>query len=401
MTKPSAGAGALPGMSPLLVLLGTITLLAPFSIDMYLPALPAIAADLHASAAAVQLTLPAFFIGLAISQLLFGALADRFGRRPPLIAGLAIIALTSLGCATAQSATALTLWRVFQAIGVGSATVIPRAVVRDSFAVGHVARAMSLLGIISGMGPILAPQVGGLLLTIANWRFLFWLLTAMALVSLVAAARMLEESIPGGRASAIGPRVWVGVITDRRFLRFALPANLISASVFAYIAGAPFVFIDQLHLSPQRFAWLFGVNALGLMAGGRINAHLVPRLGPEYLFRRAMIVSAIVTTTLLAIAVLGRGGFWALAVPLFCFTTALGFNFANGFALALAPFGAAAGTASAIYGTIQFSLAGLAGIAVSALYDGSARSMAGVMSALTLAAVLLYRSMNPAETHIA
>ena len=390
-----------PGMSKLLVLLGAISLLGPFSIDMYLPALPAIAADLHASAAAVQLTLPAFFIGLAISQLLFGALADRFGRRPPLIAGLAIIALTSLGCATAQSATALTLWRVFQAIGVGSATVIPRAVVRDSFAVGHVARAMSLLGIISGMGPILAPQVGGLLLTIANWRFLFWLLTAMALVSLVAAARMLEESIPGGRASAIGPRVWVGVITDRRFLRFALPANLISASVFAYIAGAPFVFIDQLHLSPQRFAWLFGVNALGLMAGGRINAHLVPRLGPEYLFRRAMIVSAIVTTTLLAIAVLGRGGFWALAVPLFCFTTALGFNFANGFALALAPFGAAAGTASAIYGTIQFSLAGLAGIAVSALYDGSARSMAGVMSALTLAAVLLYRSMNPAETHIA
>ncbi len=383
-----------PGMSKLLVLLGVISLLGPFSIDMYLPALPAIAADLHASAAAVQLTLPAFFIGLAISQLLFGVLADRFGRRPTLLTGLVIIALTSLGCATAHSAAALTVWRVFQAIGVGSATVIPRAVVRDSFAVGHVARAMSLLGIISGMGPILAPQVGGLLLTFADWRFLFWLLTAMALGSLAAASRLLAESIPGGRAAASGPRAWAGVLTDRRFLRFALPANLISASVFAYIAGAPFVFIDQLHLSPQRFAWLFGVNALGLMAGGRLNAHLVPRLGPEYLFRRAMRVSAVVSATLLVVALVGRGGFWPLAVPLFCFTTALGFNFANGFALALAPFGAAAGTASAIYGTIQFSFAGLAGVAVSALYDGSARSMAGVMSALTLAAVLVYRSMN-------
>lgn len=383
-----------PGMSKLLVLLGVISLLAPFSIDLYLPALPSIARDLHASAAAVQLTLPAFFVGLAVSQLLFGSIADHWGRRPPLLAGLSVVAIASVGCALAPSATALTVWRVFQALGIGSATVIPRAVVRDRFEVGHVARAMSLLGLISGLGPILAPQVGGLLLWIANWRFLFWLLTAMAVGSVASAWFLLDESMPAERPAATGPRLWHSVITDRRFLKFALPANMVSASVFAYLSGAPFVFIDQFHLSPQRFAWLFGVNALGLMAGGRINAHLVARLGPELLFRRAMIATAAFAAILFAVASLGHGGFWALAIPLFFFITSLGFNFANGFALALMPFATAAGTASALYGTMQFSLAGLAGVAVSALYDGSPRAMAGVMSALTLGAVLVYRAMQ-------
>ena len=383
-----------PGMSKLLVLLGVISLLAPFSIDMYLPALPAIALDLKASAAAVQLTLPAFFVGLAFSQLLFGSLADRWGRRPPLLAGLSLVAIASIGCALSQNATELTIWRVFQALGIGSATVIPRAVVRDRFAVGHVARAMSLLGLISGMGPILAPQVGGLLLWVASWRFLFWVLTAMAIGSVASAWFLLDESLPAERPAAVGLRLWHGVMTDRRFLKFALPANMVSAGVFAYISGAPFVFIDQFHLSPQRFAWLFGVNALGLMAGGRINAHLVARLGPELIFRRAMIAAAAFTLLLFAAAWIGRGGFWALAIPLFFFIAALGFNFANGFALALMPFGSAAGTASALYGTMQFSLAGLAGMAVSALYDGSPRAMAGVMSALCVSAVVVYRALK-------
>ena len=394
MTKPPAGATAAPGMSPLLVLLGTITLLAPFSIDMYLPALPAIARGLRASPAAIELTLPAFFAGLAVSQMLFGSLSDRFGRRPPLLIGLATVTITSIGCATAGSALALTVWRIFQAIGVGSATVIPRAVVRDRFEVGHVARAMSLLGIISGLGPILAPQVGGLLLEIASWRMIFWVLTALALGALAAANAMLVESRPISRGPAPGPGLWFRLLADRRFLRFALPANLISASTFAYIAGAPFVFIDRLHLTPQRFAWLFGVNALGLMAAGRLNAHLVPRFGPEFLFRRAMLGTATLAATLLAVALLGRGGFWALAIPLFLFVSLLGFNFANGFALALAPYGATAGTAAALYGTMQFTFAGLAGAAVSALYDGSARSMTGVMCALTVAAVAVYRALR-------
>ena len=376
------------------MLLGLISLLGPFSIDLYLPAMPAIAADLHATAAAVQYTLPAFFAGMAVSQLLFGTLADHIGRRPPLLWGLGLLVLGSAGCALAHGAASLTAWRVVQALGVGSAGVIPRAVVRDSFDVLHTARALSLLGLITGLGPILAPQVGGLLLLAAGWRWLFWLLTVLSVACLATSFFMLRESMPAERSPVIGPRLWLSLLTDVRFLRYAIPANLIQSSVFAYIAGAPFVYIDVLKLSPQRFAWVFGANAIGLMGAGRINAHIVARLGPELIFRRAMLGTAAAGVATLSIAVSGRGGSGALAIPTFLFVALLGFNFANGFALALAPFGASAGTASALYGTLQFAFAGLGGAAVGAFYDGSARAMAGVMCGVTLLAVALYRLMN-------
>lgn len=383
-----------PGMSKLLLLLGTISLLGPFSIDLYLPALPSIAADLSATPGEVQLTLPAFFVGLAISQLLFGSIADHVGRRPPLLAGLCLIAAGSAGCALAHSAGVLLIWRVVQSFGVGAAVVIPRAVVRDRFDVVHMARALSLLGIITGLGPIVAPQVGGLLLALANWRFLFWLLCGLGLTCLATAYFTLTESLPTQRPAAMGPRLWLRLLTDKRFLRYAIPCTLVQSSVFAYIAGSPFVFIGMLHLSPQHYAMAFGANAIGLMTVGRINAYLVPRLGPEILFRRAMVATTLIVAVLFAVALWGRGGFWALAIPLFFFVSMLGFNFANGFALSLAPFGDSAGTASALYGTLQFLLAALAGAAVSAFNDGSARAMAGVMFGVTLAAVILYRSVR-------
>jgi MFS transporter, DHA1 family, multidrug resistance protein len=381
-------------MSKLLVLLGSISILTPFSLDLYLPALPAIAADLHAGAGSVQLTLPVFFVGLAISQLFFGSVADHVGRRPPLLCGLGLLVMGSIGCALAHSVAALTAWRLVQALGVGSASVIPRAIVRDRFDVAHTARALSLLGLITGLGPILAPQVGGLLLLIGTWRFEFWALACLASGSLITAFYALAESIPDERPTAIGPKLWLRLLTDKRYLRYALPANLVQSSVFAYIAGAPFVFINLMKLTPQQFAWMFGCNAIGLMICGRINAHIVWRHGPELIFRRAMMATAAIGVALFAMAAGGWGGFWGLAIPQFFFISTLGFNFSNGFALGLAPFGASAGTASALFGTLQFLMAGLGGAAVSALYDGTARAMTGVMCAAALAGVALYRAMK-------
>ena len=349
-----------PGFSKLLLLLGAISILTPFSLDMYLPALPAIAADLTASAGAVQLTLPAFFAGLAVSQLLFGTLADHLGRRPPLLCGLALAVVGSTGCALSAGVHSLTVWRTVQALGVGSASVIPRAVIRDRFDVADTARALSLLGLITGFGPILAPQFGGAILLVAGWRTEFWLLTGLGLACLCIAYALLPESIPAQRSSVMGPRLWLHLLTSRHYVRYALAANLMQSSVFAYIAGASFVYIDHFKLSPLQFALMFGVNAVGLMIAGRINAHIVGRLGPELIFRRAM----------------------------------LGFNFSNGFALALARFGNAAGTASALFGTLQFLFAGAAGTAVGAMYDGTPRSMAGVMCAVAVAAAVLYRSVR-------
>src|SRR6202162_6464585 len=383
-----------PRMSKLLVLLGSISILTPFSLDLYLPALPSIAIDLHASAGPVQATLPVFFVGLAVSQLFFGSIADHLGRRPPLLCGLALLVAGSVGCALAQGITALTAWRLVQALGVGSASVIPRAIVRDRFDVAHTARALSLLGLVTGLGPILAPQLGSLVLLIGTWRLVFWLLALLGSASLVAASYALSESIPDERSNALGPRLWLQLLTDRRYLRYALPANLLQSSVFAYISGAPFLFIDLMKLTPQQFAWMFGCNAIGLMICGRINAHIVGRLRPEFIFRRAMLATAVLGIVLFAVAASGRGGFWALAVPQFLFISALAFNFSNGFALGLAPFGASAGTASALFGTLQFLMAGAGGAAVSALYDGSPRAMTGVMGASAVLAVALYRAMN-------
>ncbi|MDP9083180.1 MAG: multidrug effflux MFS transporter, partial [Pseudomonadota bacterium] len=357
-------------------------------------ALPGIAIDLKASAAAVQLTLPVFFVGLAISQLLLGSLADHFGRRPPLLCGLALIVVGSAGCALAGNASALVMWRLIQALGVGGAGVIPRAVVRDRFDVAHMARAMSLLGLITGIGPILAPQIGGLVLLVANWRFEFWLLSLLSFVCLAVTYFTLSESMPAERPHAIGPRLWISLLKDRRYLRFAIPGNLIQSSLLTYIAGAPFVFIDHFGLSPQQFAWLFGVNAVGLMIAGRINAHIVTRLGAEYIFSRAMLYTAGLGLILLTVAVVGRGGFWALAIPQFFFVASIAFNLANGLSLALTPFGASAGTASALYGTTQFLIAGIGGAAVSALYDGTPRAMAGVICAVTALAAVVYRAMR-------
>jgi DHA1 family bicyclomycin/chloramphenicol resistance-like MFS transporter len=380
-----------PGFSKLLMLLGTISILTPFSLDMYLPALPAIAQDLKAGAGAVELTLPAFFAGLALSQLLFGSLADHFGRRPPLLCGLALSVVGSVGCALSVGVVSLTVWRVVQALGVGSASVIPRAVIRDRFDVAHTARALSLLGLITGLGPILAPQLGGAILLFSGWRTEFWLLAGLGLVSLSIAFLTLRESIPVQRSSVMGPKLWWKLLTDRRYIRYAASANLMQSGVFAYISGAPFVYIDHFKLSPQQFAWMFGANAVGLLIVGRVNAHIVSRFGPELIFRRAMVCTAAAGVILFA-AALGRiGGFWGVAIPQLLYIALLGFNFSNGFALALAHFGSSAGTASALFGTLQFIFAGLAGAAVSALYDGTPQAMAAVMCLAGLGAVALYR----------
>jgi DHA1 family bicyclomycin/chloramphenicol resistance-like MFS transporter len=384
MSKP-------PALSKLLILLGAISILTPFTLDMYLPALPAIARDLKANASAVELTLPSFFAGLALSQLLFGSLADHLGRRPPLLCGLALSVIGSVGCALSGGVASLTVWRVVQALGVGSASVIPRAVIRDRFDVAHTARALSLLGLITGLGPILAPQLGGAILLFAGWRMEFWLLAALGIACLSIAFFTLRESIPRERASVIGPKLWLKLLTDRRYIRYAASANLMQSGVFAYIAGAPFVYIDHFNLSPQQFAWLFGANAVGLLIVGRINAHIVSRFGPELIFRRAMVCTAAMGLILFVAALAGIGGFWGLAIPQLLFIALLGFNFSNGFALALAHFGSSAGTASALFGTLQFILAGVAGAAVSALYDGTARAMAGVMCVAGVGAVMLYR----------
>ncbi len=230
------------------LMLGSLTALGPLSIDMYLPSFQAIARDLAASPAQVQLTLAVFFVALGIGQAFYGPISDRFGRRRPLCFGLGLYVLASAGCASARSIEALVAWRFAQALGGCAGMVIARAVVRDRFDEREAARFFSLLILVTGLAPILAPSIGGQILVFFSWRAIFWALAGFALVGFITATFLLPESLPperrteGGVGTAL--YVYARLLRDRAFMRYALSGALVISGMFAYIFGSPFVFMQ-------------------------------------------------------------------------------------------------------------------------------------------------------------
>jgi DHA1 family bicyclomycin/chloramphenicol resistance-like MFS transporter len=374
----------------LLLVLGVITASGPLSIDIYLPALPTIAVELQAPPGAVQLTLSVFFFGIAFGQMLYGPLADRFGRRPLLLAGLAIFVLAGVGCAQAHSVQELILWRAVQAIGAGAPLVLPRTIVRDLFDVTQTARGLSLLGMISGLAPMLAPLIGGYVLLASGWRAIFLVLAAFATVGIALSIWWVPETVPDARPSSIGPKLWLSVLLDPRFLRYVVPVTLVQAALFTYIADSAFVFIRILGLKPQQFAWLYALNGLGYYLMGRLNVSLVTRFGPQRLLAAALCATACAAFALALVAWSGQPQLWLVAAPVFVFIASLGLIFPNALALALGPFASSAGTASSIVGTLQYLLAASGGALVAILHDGTARPMASIMCATTAAALWMY-----------
>ena len=263
-----------PRGAPLLLLLGILTAIASLSIDMYLPALPAIAVDLHAAPGLLEATLAAFFAGFALGQLAYGPLSDRIGRRPPLIGGLALYTVASIVCATAATPGVLIAGRAAQALGGAAALVIARAVVRDLYDAQDAARVFSRLILIMGLAPVLAPSLGSLLLVRFSWRAVFWLLAAFGAACMVATMRRLPETSPrtatGGLATVAGG--YLRIFRDLRFVGLALGGGFAAAGMFAYIAASPFVFIEQLGLSPRQFAIVFGCNAFALIGNSQLES---------------------------------------------------------------------------------------------------------------------------------
>ncbi len=264
-------------------ILGLLSAFGPFSIDLYLPALPELTSELGASPSVGQLTLTASIAGLALGQLAWGPLSDRFGRRPPLLVGLAAYVLLSLACAAAPTIWALIGLRLLQGLAGAAGLVIARAIVRDEHEGVAAARLYSVLMIITGAAPIVAPVVGGQLLRVTDWRGLFVALAAVTSVVLVAATLGLRETLPRARRNTKGLRetgaTFVLVSRDRRFVIYALTLGFAFAEMFSYIAGSPFV-LEGIHgLSPQEFAFVFAMNAIGLMAVSQLNRALVGRVG--------------------------------------------------------------------------------------------------------------------------
>jgi MFS transporter, DHA1 family, multidrug resistance protein len=354
-----------------LLILGALTAFAPMAIDMYLPALPNIATELNAGPAHVQLTLAACFLGFAFGQLLYGPLADRFGRKPPLYLGVSVFVLASIGCALATSIEALIALRFLQALGGCAGVVITRAMVRDRFAANEVARLFSLLILVMGLAPILAPLLGGWLLQWVGWRAIFVALALFGLACGIGAWRVLEETLPHDNRQSLHPRAlaqgFVSVLRERQFYGHVLAGGFAQAGMFAYITSSAFVFIEHFQVPAAHFGWIFGANAAGLIGLSQLNRRLLKQYNTTQMLRFGNTLALTFALLLLATACWSAAPLWAVAAPLFGFVASLGITLPNASANALAPFGNRAGTASALLGTIQFLFAALAAVLVSAL----------------------------------
>jgi DHA1 family bicyclomycin/chloramphenicol resistance-like MFS transporter len=380
-----------------LLILGALIAFSPMAIDLYLPGLPAIAAEFRADPSTVQFTLASFFVGMALGQAIHGPLADRYGRKPPLYAGLAVFVLASVGCALASSITTLILLRFAQAVSGCAGVVIARAVVRDRFDAHTSAKVYSLLMLVMGLAPILAPFLGGWILLVAGWRAIFLALALFGLACLVGVWRYLPETRPANTPASRGIRaalrVYGQILRDRRFIGYAFAGGFAQAGMFAYITGSPHVFIDIYGVPAHHYGWLFGLNAVGLIASSQYNRRLLRHDSADSILRRANRWTVFAGLLLLAVAMIGWGGLPVLLIPLFLYLVSIGFTAPNAMANALAHQGARAGSASALIGTLQFGVATVASTLVGLLGHGSVLPMAAVIAGCGLLAYGAHRTL--------
>ena len=379
----------------LALILGALTAVGPLAIDMYLPALPTIAREFRVDSSLVQSSRAAYFIGIAVGLAYYGPLSDRLGRKPILYLGLTLFMVSSIGCALAASVEALITFRFLQALGGCAPIVIPRAIVRDHFDQAGSVRMLSVLMLVMGLAPILAPLIGGQLLVHFGWRAVFWLLTAYAGLWLIVVATLLPESLPAARRVRHPIHEVVGVYwrlaRDRRFMGHALAGAMIFAGLLAYISGSPVVFIELFHVPPEQFGIFFGINAVGIMAASQINRWLVGRVETQRIVKVVLVVAMTAGVVLVLDAYSGFGGFAGILVPLFCYIACHGFVLPNTTALAMAPHGSVAGSASALLGTLQFVLGAIAGSLIGLLANGTPVPMAAVIAGCGTSAFLANR----------
>jgi len=378
----------------LVLVLGALSAIGPLTIDTYLPALPTLTAQLGATDAQAQTTITGLLIGLGLGQLVIGPLSDSFGRRKPLLIGLTGHALMSVLCALAPTITILAVTRTLQGVAGAAVAVVSMAMVRDLFTGLKAAQLLSRLILVLGVAPILAPSLGSALLKFTSWQGVFVVLAVVAAALLVLAFVALPETLPPARRlpAKIGSsaRAYAGLFKDRIFIVLVLVAGLMFATLFAYIAGSPFILQGLYNLSPQQFGVAFSANAIGMIIMTQLNPVLLRRYTPVAILTTAVGVSLLGALALLALTITQFGGLLGFMIPLFFIVSAAGLSFPNAPAIALTRHGEAAGTASALLGAAQFTIGGLVAPLVGALDNGTPVPMAAIMVATTgLATVLL------------
>ena len=385
----------------LILVLGSLIAVGPLTIDMYLPALPAIVDDFATSSAAVQLTLTGTLVGLALGQLLIGPLSDAVGRRAPLIAGTALHVVASVSCALAPNITVLGALRVVQGLGAAAAAVIAMAVVRDLFNGAAFAQLLSRLLLVMGAAPILAPTLGSELLRWTQWRGVFAALAVFGVLLLLIAVLGLRETLPPARRQRGGVlptvRLYGSLLRDRAFVGLVLVAGLAMAALFAYVGGSSFVLQEQYGLNEQEFGFAFGAGAIGLIAATQGNVRLLRRYSPERILLAALFVGTGAALVLLGVAATGLGGLPALLASLWVVLASAGLALPNAPALALTRHGEAAGTASALLGAVQFGIGALAAPLVGVLGTGAVAMTLVIAGGLASALVVLLLVVRPAR----
>ncbi len=376
----------------LIVTLGAMCAVIPLAVDMYLPALPRIAQDLGAPIGQVQMTLPVFLVGLALGQLIWGSLSDRVGRVRPLLVGCLLFALASGGCALCRSAGALVVARFLMGLAGSVGLVISRAVVRDLFDEHGSARMFSMMMIVSGIAPIVAPSIGGLVLRYADWPLIFWILAGFGMLCTLSIRFCVPETLPHdrrleGHLFAL-LRQYGRLMTDARFIGYAGAMGFVGGSLFAYLSGSPFVFIKLFGLSPQHYGLLSAGNGVAVYITGRLNHLLLRRVRARQLLMTASLVHALAGSLLVVVALCGGGVGWFYPLLMVC-VASLGMQFPNATAAAMVPFADQAGTASALLGMLGYIVGAGSGALVGVLHDGTAVPMAVMVAGCSTCAWLI------------
>jgi DHA1 family bicyclomycin/chloramphenicol resistance-like MFS transporter len=383
----------------MILIVGALAAFGPLCIDMYLPALPDIGRDLHASASAVEASLTACLVGLATGQIVVGPISDRVGRRTPLFFGLTAFVVASAACAFSPGIIALIGLRFVQGFGGAAGIVISRAIVRDLYAGPMAARFFSLLMLVTGLGPVLAPQIGAELLHLGSWRGVFVALSIAGAILLAIAAFCLPETLPPERRSAGGLtatlRTMRFVATQRTFLASALACGLGFGALFAYVGGSSFVLENIYGLSPQMFSLVFALNAIGLISASQVNGRLVGRIGSTRLMTFGLIGLATGGVAALVVVASGHFGLAGLLPCMFLVLTSNGFVAPNAMALAMNGFPEAAGSASALLGVLQFSIGASVAPLVGLGGTHDALPMVIVMAALGVSAISVRLLLSP------
>ena len=375
-----------------ILVLGSLTAIGPFSIDMYLPGFPAIARDLHTDISHVALSLTSYFIGISFGQLVYGPLLDRYGRKRPVIVGLLIYIVAAVVCGLSPSIHWLVAARFLLAIGSCVGIVAARAIVRDLFPVNEIARIFSTLMLVLGISPIIAPTVGAYVADIYSWRLIFAVLGGIAILILIAVIRFLPESRPADASISLHPvqiiREYASVVKNRKFVAYGLASAAASGGLFAYISDAPFVFIELFEFSDKQFGWLFGLSACGVIGASQVNRFVLQSKSSKYVSLVSVVGQSIVTALLVGAVAAGVSP-TGIIVLIIGYLIGVGFLSPNTTAIAIEPFTRNAGTASALMGSMQMAAGAIGSALVSYFHNGTVMPMAVLLLFSSLLSLML------------